>query len=115
MLDIHRINLSQAEKKEGCQITENMKIHWWTIIWNNISISKWPAVTYFTVWDMGKSQEIVISNFSRSIMEFVFVDHSLIAWDTVNHFPRKNVGKSKRKSEHFASTYTKDVLLMSKL
>ena len=55
---------------------------------------------------MEKSQEIVTSSFSGFIMDFVFVNHSLIASDTVNHFPRKNVIKSKRKGEQFALSYT---------
>ena len=54
---------------------------------------------------MEKSQEIVTSSFSGFIMEFVFVNHSLIASDTVSHFPRKNVTKSKHKGEQFAVTW----------
>ena len=49
---------------------------------------------------MGKSQEIVIRNFfSNFIIEFVFVYQSLIASDTVNHFPLENVAKGKHEGE----------------
>ena len=55
---------------------------------------------------MGKLQQIVTSSFSGFIMEFDFVNHSLIASDTVNHFPQKNVTKSKHKDKQFALSYT---------
>ena len=48
---------------------------------------------------MGNSQEIVKNSFNRSIIEFGFVNHSLIASEMVNHFPRKNVAKSKHEGE----------------